>query len=75
MLGYMAVQFFRESPLLAYPLFALACFVSVYFAWVLRTALTNAAHYEAMARLPLDAPLAASRTRMDAEHTLTERAP
>lgn len=55
MLGYMAVQFFRESPLLAYPLFALACFVSVYCAWVLRTALASGAQYEAIARLPLDA--------------------
>jgi hypothetical protein len=55
MLSYMAVQFFRESPLLAYPLFALACFVSVYFAWILKTALVSGKHYEAMARLPLDA--------------------
>jgi hypothetical protein len=54
MLSYMAVQFFRESPLLAYPLFALASFFSVYFAWVLRTALASSARYEAIARLPLD---------------------
>ena len=54
MLSYMAVKFFRESPLLAYPLFALACFVSVYCAWLLRTALQVAARYEAVARLPLE---------------------
>jgi hypothetical protein len=54
MLSYMAVQFFRESPLLAYPLFALACFVSVYLAWILKTALVSASHYDALARLPLD---------------------
>jgi hypothetical protein len=54
MLSYMAVQFFRESPLLAYPIFALACFVSVYFAWVLRTALVSAEHYDTLARLPLE---------------------
>jgi hypothetical protein len=56
MLGYMALQFFRESPLLAYPLFALACFGSVYLAWLLRTALAGAARYEQIARLPLDRP-------------------
>ncbi|HTU61803.1 MAG TPA: hypothetical protein VMF89_25275 [Polyangiales bacterium] len=54
MLSYMAVTFFRESPLLAYPLFALACFVSVYCAWLLRTALSGAGRYEAVSRLPLD---------------------
>lgn len=54
MLSYMAMQFFRESPLLAYPLFALACFVSVYMAWVLKTALVKSEHYEALARLPLE---------------------
>lgn len=54
MLSYMAVQFFRESPLLAYPLFALASFFSVYFAWVLKTALASASRYEQLARLPLD---------------------
>lgn len=55
MMSYMAVQFFRESPLLAFPLFALASFFFVYLAWVLKTALSNGARYEAMARLPLDA--------------------
>ena len=61
MLSYMAVQFFRESPLLAYPLFALAAFFLVFFAWVLRTALANAARYEALARLPLDESTARSQ--------------
>lgn len=54
MLSYMAVQFFRESPLLAYPLFALASFFMVYLAWMLKTALAGAARYEQLARLPLD---------------------
>jgi hypothetical protein len=54
MLSYMAVQFFRESPLLAYPLFALASFIAVFCAWVLRTMLADAARYEAVARLPLE---------------------
>jgi hypothetical protein len=54
MLSYMAVKFFHESPLLAYPLFALGSFVSVYLAWVLRTALAGGARYDALARLPLD---------------------
>ncbi len=70
MLSYMAVQFFRESSLLAYPLFALACFVSVYFAWVLKTALTSAERYDALARLPLED---SARTHV-APHG-TERAP
>ena len=54
MLSYIAVQFFRESPLLAFPLFALACFFLVFFAWVLKTALSRADRYEAVARLPLE---------------------
>ena len=54
MLSYMAVQFFRESPLLAYPLFALASFFGVYLAWLLKTALSSAARYEHLARLPLE---------------------
>ena len=54
MLSYMAVAFFRESPLLAYPLIALACFISVYLAWILKTSLVSASHYEALARLPLE---------------------
>ena len=54
MLSYMAVQFFRESPLLAYPLFALASFFGVYLAWLLKTALSGAARYEHLARLPLE---------------------
>ncbi len=65
MLSYMAVQFFRDSPLLAYPLIALACFVSVYFAWILKTSLVSAKHYEALARLPLE----------DGGRSHTERAP
>jgi hypothetical protein len=70
MLSYMAVQFFRESPLLAYPLFALACFVSVYFAWVLKTALASAEHYDTLARLPLQD---SARTRTTTHGT--EQAP
>lgn len=54
MLGYIAGKFFHESPLLAYPLFALACFFLVYFAWLVRTVMAGTARYEAVARLPLD---------------------
>jgi hypothetical protein len=54
MLSYMAIQFFRESPLLAYPLFALASFFGVYLAWLLKTALSSAARYEHLAQLPLE---------------------
>jgi hypothetical protein len=65
MLSYLAVQFFRDSPLLAYPLFALACFFMVFLAWVLKAALASAQHYEAVARLPLElepAPQPENRT-------------
>lgn len=54
MLSYIAVQFFRDSPLLAYPLFALACFFMVFLAWLLKTALASAERYEAVSRLPLE---------------------
>ena len=54
MLSYIAGKFFQESPVLAFPLLALAIFSVVFLAWVLRAALTNKAQYEALARLPLD---------------------
>jgi hypothetical protein len=63
MLSYMAVQFFRESPLLAYPLFALGSFIAVFCAWVLRTMLADAARFEAVARLPLEDGSAAKGMR------------
>lgn len=55
MLSYIAGKFFHESPLLAFPLFALAVFCVVFLAWVVRTVITNKEQYEALARLPLDA--------------------
>jgi hypothetical protein len=61
MLSYIAVQFFRDSPLLAYPLFALACFFLVFLAWTLRTALASAERFEAVARLPLELERAPQR--------------
>lgn len=61
MLSYIAMEFFRSSPLLAYPLFALGCFFVVYLVWLLKTALASAERYEAVARLPLELERAPQR--------------
>jgi hypothetical protein len=61
MLSYIAMQFFHDSPLLAYPLFALASFFLVYLAWLLKTALVSAERFEAVARLPLELERAPQR--------------
>lgn len=63
MLSYIAVQFFRDSPLLAYPLFALACFFMVFLAWTLKTMLASAERFEAVARLPLEPEQAPQRRK------------
>jgi hypothetical protein len=70
MLSYMAMSFFRTSPLLAYPLAALAIFMGVFFVIALRTYARQAASYEHLQRLPLEdgaerarASLAQARTQ------------
>ena len=55
MLGFMALDFFRQSPMLILPMVALAIFMLVFFAVTLRTLLTEQRNYEAIARLPLEA--------------------
>ena len=47
------MDFFRQSPVLAFPLAALAVFMLVFLAITLKTVLTHKGDYEAIARLPL----------------------
>jgi hypothetical protein len=53
MLGFMAMDYFRHSPLLFYPLLALALFMGVFLLVSLRTVLTHKHRYDALAALPL----------------------
>lgn len=53
MLGFMAMDYFRHSPVLFSALVALAIFMFVFCAVTLRTVLTSKSRYEALARLPL----------------------
>jgi hypothetical protein len=63
MLGFMAMDYFRNSPVLFSALFALAIFMLVFCMVTLRAVLTNKARYEALASLPLedDEPVGGSR--------------
>ena len=54
MLSFMAMDYFRQSPVLAFPLLALAIFMLVFFAVTLRAVLTAKVRYERIARLPLE---------------------
>ena len=54
MLGFMSLQFFRQSPLLAYPLAALMIFMLVFLVVTARAVLTRKTQWEAVSRLPLE---------------------
>lgn len=54
MLGRVALSFFQQSPMLAFPLVALALFMLVFFVITLRTVLTQKSQYDGIARLPLE---------------------
>lgn len=54
MLSFMAMDFFRRSPMLMLPMVALAIFMLVFLVVTLRTLLSKAQRYEQMARLPLE---------------------
>jgi hypothetical protein len=55
MLSWIASDFFRQSPLLFYPILALAIFMTVFFATALRVALfADKAHIDKLSRLPLE---------------------
>ena len=54
MLSWIAGSFFQESPVLFYPLFALAIFLSVYCATAVRLVLfADKQEIEKLAKLPL----------------------
>ncbi len=54
MLSFMAMDYFRQSPMLFFPLLALAIFMLVFFAVTVRALRTRQSCYERIARLPLD---------------------
>lgn len=54
MLSFIAMDYFRRSPMLILPLLALAIFMLVFFAVTLRTLLTKKRSFDALARLPLE---------------------
>lgn len=59
---YMAMEFFRQSPVLALPVVALAIFMLVFLAVTLRAMLTRKSQWDALAQLPLqDAPRVAGQ--------------
>ncbi len=60
MLSLVALDFFQKSPMLVFPLLALALFMLVFFVVTVRTVLTQKSRYEAVARLPLENQSSAS---------------
>ncbi len=64
MLSLVAMDFFQKSPLLAFPLVALALFMLVFFVITVRTVLTQKTRYEGVARLPLEAQSQETREEM-----------
>jgi len=54
MLGFMSLEFFRRSPLLAYPLAALLIFMAVFLIVTIRALLNRKTQWEAVSQLPLD---------------------
>lgn len=53
-MGFMAMDYFRQSPLLALPVLALVLFMLVFLAVTLRALLTQKSRWDAMAMLPLE---------------------
>lgn len=54
MLSFMAMDYFRQSPVMFFPLLALAIFMLVFFAVTVRALRTRRVCYERVARLPLN---------------------
>jgi hypothetical protein len=54
MLGFMAMDYFRQSPMLAFPVLALAIFMLVFCLVSLRAVLTKKTRFEQISRLPLE---------------------
>ena len=54
MLSFMAMDYFQKSPVMAFPLIALAIFMGVFFLVTLRAVLTKKTRWDAVAQLPLE---------------------
>ncbi len=54
MLGRVALNFFQQSPLLAFPLIALGLFMLVFFVITLRTLFAQKTRYDGVACMPLE---------------------
>lgn len=54
MLGFMAREFFRQSPVLMFPLIALAIFMTVFIVIALRAVVSRKQSWDAVSRLPLE---------------------
>jgi hypothetical protein len=52
-MGFMAMDYFRRSPLLVMPVIALVIFMLVFLAVSLRALLTRKSRWDALAQLPL----------------------
>jgi hypothetical protein len=63
MLGFMASEYFQKSPMLWYPVLALALFMLVFIVVTVKAALARGQELEAMARLPLDQSDAGEESR------------
>jgi len=61
MLSFMAMDYFRQSPMLALPVLALAIFMLVFVAVSVRAIFTEKARFESIARLPLEGDRAEER--------------
>jgi hypothetical protein len=69
MLSVIALDYFRQSPVLAFPLLALAIFMLVFFFVTVRTVLTQKTRWEAVSRLPLnDPPGPSDQQKREARH-------
>jgi hypothetical protein len=55
-MGAIAREFFRNSPVLDFPLIALAIFMLVFIAITVRALILQSAQVDAAARLPLEEP-------------------
>jgi hypothetical protein len=52
-MGFMALEYFRQSPVLALPVVALVIFMLVFLAVSLRALLTQSSRWDAVSALPL----------------------
>jgi len=65
MLSFMAMDYFRQSPMLAMPILALAIFMLVFLVVTVRALVTKSARFDAVARLPLEQEARGREVRHD----------